>query len=257
MWASSWVPALGMRQVSLEPCAEQDGGCVQSQWREPYRCPNLYRRGPWAMLGNLPSDRPEFLRLLPVSQGSQAACHWFGGSVGGTKCNRLIHPGFCPEHRHQGLQTLNSLQPGHKQIPTPHPNSSLRGRGDSVSMAVSPAVGPQSHLPSSPCSVVSQLCYCWLVRTRLNICQTSAHVSCECSQQTGRKRCCPRPRCQGRPVSRSGMLPGLPGAGGTPGVSGGWPDDGRTRGSVFFLFSPEGTVLWSVNRKEVRRGQIC
>lgn len=180
-----------------------------------------------------------------------------GGSVGGTKCNRLIHPGFCPEHRHQGLQTLNSLQPGHKQIPTPHPNSSLRGRGDSVSMAVSPAVGPQSHLPSSPCSVVSQLCYCWLVRTRLNICQTSAHVSCECSQQTGRKRCCPRPRCQGRRVSRSGMLPGLPGAGGTPGVSGGWPDDGRTRGSAFFLFSPEGTVLWSVNRKEVRRGQIC
>ena len=92
MWALPWVPALGMRQVSLEPCAEQDGGCVQSQWIEPYRCPNLYRRGPWAMLGNLPSDRPEFLRLLQVSQGSQAACHWFGGSIGGTECNRLIHP---------------------------------------------------------------------------------------------------------------------------------------------------------------------
>ena len=43
----------------------------------------------WA---NLPSDRPEFLHLLQVSQGSQAACRWFGGSVGGTECNRLIHP---------------------------------------------------------------------------------------------------------------------------------------------------------------------
>ena len=138
MWALPWVPALGMRQVSLEPCAEQDGGCVQSQWIEPYRCPNLYRRGQWAMLGNLPSDRPEFLRLLQVSQGSQAACHWFGGSIGGTECNRLIHPGFCPKHGHQGLQTLNSLQPGHKQTPIPHPISSPRGREDSEGLLQSP-----------------------------------------------------------------------------------------------------------------------
>ena len=53
-------------------------------------------RGPcWA---NMPSDRSEFLHLLQVSQSSQAACHWFGGSVGGTECNRLIYPGFCPKH---------------------------------------------------------------------------------------------------------------------------------------------------------------
>ena len=49
----------------------------------------------WA---NMPSDRSEFLHLLQASQSSQAACHWFGGSVGGTECNRLIYPGFCPEH---------------------------------------------------------------------------------------------------------------------------------------------------------------
>ena len=208
----------------------------------------------WA---NMPSDRSEFLHLLQASQSSQAACHWFGGSVGGTECNRLIYPGFCPEHWYQGLQTLNSLQPGHTQTPTPHPISSPRGRGDSVSPWPCPQLWGQSCLPSSPCSVVSQLCYCWLVRTRLNICQTSARVSCECSQQTGRKRRCPGPRCQGRRVSLSGTLPGLPGAGGTPGVSGGWPDDGRIRGSAFFPFSPEGTVLWSVNRREGRRGQIC
>ena len=53
------------------------------------------------------------------------------------------------------------------------------------------------------------------------------------------------------------MLPGLPGAGGTPGVSGGWPDDGRTQRSAFFPSFPEGTVLWSVNGREGRRGQIC
>lgn len=124
----SWAPQSALAYLGVQPPAAfckpggvvcglhleyQLWGCVKSLWSPVLSrmgdVSSLSRESPtdipvciggdcgpcWA---NMPSDRSEFLHLLQASQSSQAACHWFGGSVGGTECNRLIYPGFCPEH---------------------------------------------------------------------------------------------------------------------------------------------------------------